>query len=381
MPRIKVILFLLTFIFIFPSCIEPFSLDIGGGNSNEYSVNGQVTDQEGYQTVTISMTSSIDNPSYNPLSNCDVRIIDNNGDVFKLTEFEKGNYRVWMSKESLKNGNSYQLKIITESGIEIVSDFDKMPEAVEIDSVYYKREDIPTSNPQKPIQGIQFYIDVDGKNTNNYYYRWEITETWEHRAAYPKSWYWTGYATIKVDPPDFSRFFCWSTLNIKNTYNLTTKDLAQNKYRMYKLHFVDNQTQRLTYCYSVLVNQFAQSEPAYKYWENLRINSNDQGGLYNTQPIRIIGNLKSTSNPDLTILGFFGASSVSSKRIFARDIENIELYYPDCEPTEPEQFVDFRKGKPQYLYPAGSSLWIVGDGCVECNIFGGTTVKPSYWPY
>jgi hypothetical protein len=364
----------------FSSCIEPFFPNAASPSDAKYVVNGQINDQEGYQTVSVSMSSTLEKPKYNPLSGCTVSILDNQGNVFNLTEFDKGNYRAWIDKEYLKPGNSYKVDVVTSSGVEIVSEYDQMPECPELDSVYYIRKDVPTTDPTKPLQGVQFYVDLNGKSTDSHYYRWDIVETWEHHAKFPKTLYWNTRTIVLTDPPDYSKFYCWTTKRLGNVFTLSTKNLVQNRFNMYQLHFVDNQTQRLTYCYSLLVNQIALSEPAYIYWDKLRVNSSELGGLYEVQPLRVKGNLKSTTNPELEILGFFNASSVKSKRFFFRNIKNLELNYAKCEsrPIEPGEL---NREDPKYLVMTGSGIQIIEDECVECNYWGGSTIKPDYWPY
>ncbi|RPH32785.1 MAG: DUF4249 family protein, partial [Bacteroidales bacterium] len=58
MHLIRYFLFFSILISAFSSCIEPYSLDIGDQANEKYVVFGQITDQEGYQTVLISKTSS-----------------------------------------------------------------------------------------------------------------------------------------------------------------------------------------------------------------------------------------------------------------------------------------------------------------------------------
>lgn len=379
MRQVKYILFWTFLISVFSSCIEPFSPDFRGQSTIKYVVYGEITDQEGYQTVSVSMTSTINKPKYNPLIGCKVKITDDQGNVFNLDETNGGNYRVWMGKEHLNPGSSYQVDVLTQSGVEIVSDFDQMPECPEIDTIYYVRKNVPTTDPEKPLQGIQFYLDLDGRNTNSHFYRWDITETWEHHAAYPKTLYWNGRNFISYNPPDYSMFYCWSTQNVGTIFTLSTKDLVENRFSRFPFHFVDNMTQRLTYGYSLLVKQYALSEPAYIYWDKLRINSNEQGGLYEVQPLRIKGNLKSTTNPNLEILGFFNASPLRTKRIFVRNVENLERYYLICTAGAGPIIID----EPKYLVPSegGRGSHTVEDVCVECNVYGGTNVKPDYWPY
>lgn len=379
-PRLNYILFLCVQISILSSCIDPYFPSFDNRTKAKYVVYGQITDQEGYQTISISKTSTVSSPKYNPVSNCIVKIIDIQGNIFTLNEYDPGSYRVWMSKEQLSPDNSYQVQIQTETGIKIESEFDQMNDSPELDSVYYIREDIPTSNPEKPLQGIQFYIDVDGRNINSHYYKWEIEETWEHHAVYPKTLFWNRLTIIKYIPPDYSSFYCWTTQKVKNIFTFSTQNLTQNMFKKHKLHFVDNQTQRLTYCYSILVSQYAISESAYNFWEKLRLNSEEEGGLYNTQPLNAKGNLKSTTNPELEVLGFFCAASVKSKRIFVRNVENLERFYDKCEPAELQKG-DLNKSAILYLMQQDGEFVVLQPQCVICNLFSGTTVKPNFWPY
>jgi hypothetical protein len=382
MNQINKFLYFFISVLVFSSCTDLINPNLGGSNLAKYVVDGQITNQEGYQTVAVSMTSPLNDTEYSPLSFCEVKIIDNLGNEFMLVEspINKGHYSAWIAQEYLNPGNSYQVNIQTPSGVEIVSDFDQMSECPKIDSVYYILKDIPTTDPKKTFQGLQFYIDFVKESTNSNYYRWEIIESWEHHAVYPKTIYFNEKGKMVIGYPDYSRFYCWSTQSVSNIFTLSTENLPHTIFRMNPLHLVDNQTQRLTYCYSILVNQFAISKPAYKFWNNLRINNNEQGGLYSTQPLRIKGNLKSTTNPELEILGFFGAASVSSKRIFVQDVENLDVLLPDCIPPHlPNPPPAGEKYK--YMIEIDGSYLVLKDECVECDVQGGTTVKPDFWPY
>lgn len=153
------------------------------------------------------------------------------------------------------------------------------------------------------------------------------------------------------------------TGDIKNIFTLSTKNFSENKYRHYPLHFVDNySSQRLRYGYSLLLRQYSLSEAALAYWEKVRTNYSDQGGLYTRLPLKIKGNLRNLSHPDEPVLGFFGASEVKSKRIFVGKIEGLAIEYLDCDP-------------PVALGPKPEP------GCYNCKLEGGTNIKPSFWPY
>jgi hypothetical protein len=155
---------------------------------------------------------------------------------------------------------------------------------------------------------------------------------------------------------------------------------------MLPLHFVDNYSPRLMYGYSLLINQFALSEAAYSYWDQLRINNSEQGELYQKQPLSIAGNLHNNTNPDQKILGFFGASSVKSRRIFVNHIDDIDVHQINyCRPET------LRIGGLRAIHPSDYPAFLVGSedsyslirlrqSCVDCMSLGGTTFKPDFWP-
>jgi len=137
------------------------------------------------------------------------------------------------------------------------------------------------------------------------------------------------------------------------------------------------------YGYSLLVKQYALTESAYSYWEQLRINSNEQGGLYSKQPLAIKGNLRNVKHPDQPVLGFFSASSMKSKRIFIRNVEDLVLDFESyCTPEENLNFKDVTPQEyPLYFLITGHGLYGLSLACYDCIYMGGVNIKPSYWPY
>jgi hypothetical protein len=373
----------LTCTIVITSCIEPYFPTFSRSQTNKYVVIGQVLDIEGYQTVKISLTSQLENPTSIPLTDCSTKITDSRGKEYLLTEYEPGSYRVWMNSSDLTPGVEYKLNIVTPAGVNIVSEFDKMNECPNVDSVYYEREDLPTKSTSVFIQGIQFYIDLNATNTDTRYFRWDIEETYEIHAEYPKEWYYDG-SLKRIVPPDYSNFVCWRTQKVKNVFTLSTQNLKVNSYKQHPLHFVDNTSSRLIYCYSLLIEQYSLSEQAYSYWEQLRINSNETGGLYEKQPLPMTGNLKNLTNPDEQILGMFYASSIKKRRIFVNHVDNLTIDYQSyCSPQilvnglrdiEPREY-------PGYLIFINHAPLLLQEFCVDCRSYGGVTTKPDYWPY
>jgi len=372
------------FIFlILPGCIESYVPGIKEDGQEIYVVSGEVTDLPGYQYLTVSLASSVSDPKYMPAGFCSATIEDDKGNSFHLEEYEPGKYRVWMDQQYLSSGTSYHVQVKTPTGEHIQSDFDRMPGNSIIDSIYYQRKEMYLSNSGMNVNGLQFYVDFHSDDTENRYFRWVADETWEHHAPYPRVYYYDG--TIhKVWPPDYSLQICWSTKPDGHIFTLSTSNLVSNSYRMFPVHYVDNTTDRLYIKYSVLLSQYSLSPAAFVFWEQLRINSDKQGGLYETQPLPVEGNIHNVSFPDKKVIGFFGASSVTQKRIFVDGIRDMEI--PDgayCSPEE--RGVGGWKNFETWEYP----IYFIYDlfliktlqkSCVDCRALGGSLVKPEFWP-
>jgi len=372
---------------VITSCITPYQPDISPEAVNKYVVFGQVNDNSEYHTVTISMASPVSDPQYIPVSGCAVRISDDKRNQFTMQESpaEPGVYRVYIDSQYLTPGKAFKIDISTPDGTAIESDFDRMPPCPEVGEVYYEFDEIISEFTGQPEKGIRFYTDLDAGDIQSRFFLWNVTETWEYRVDYPREWYYDG-TVHHIYPPDYSRKVCWSTERIKEIYTLSTANLDANRYTKYPLNFVSSKTSRLIYGYSLLIEQSALSEEAYSYWDQMRINSTGLGGLYDRQPLSITGNLHDKTDPDKEVLGFFGASSVKSKRICISSVPDLPIEYVGyCTP------VPLKYGFSEIL-PSDYPAWLMGDkeryymillsdDCVDCLYYGGSNVKPDFWPY
>ena len=315
-----------------------------------------------------------------------VSILDNHGKSYNGTEFEDGKYKVRIPREYLSVGNSFRLEIETVAGAKLVSEFEELLNCPDIDSVYFIREDKPTNDPEVFIEGIQFYLNLDAPDSGNTYYKFDVEETWEYHSYLPLEWYFDGKTLHHIIPRDHSNQVCWSTEMINDIFILNTAELQSNAFKQFPLHFVDNTTQRLVYMYSILVRQYAISEQAHIFWDQLRMNNLEQGGLYDTQPLTVQGNLENQTNPDQSVLGYFKVSSVKTKRIFVKDVPDLEIrFQPNCSPSVlryglieliPEDYE-----YPVYLYINNSGIMnLLTPECIFCELSGGSTTRPDYWP-
>jgi hypothetical protein len=380
MRRIKYILIILI-VALFSACIKTYEPEIVSNDFSNYVVSGRVTSQEGFQYVSVSKTTPLNTYTENPVSDCIVTILDEKSNAFHCEEYEAGKYRVWMNKSSLKIGTSYMLNVETNEGERLVSDYVEMLSVGDIDAVSYERKNMPILFSVLPdsIKGIQFYIDVHGDNQDSKFYKIELSETWEYRVDQPMKIMYDGTEVHYYDPPDSSRMICWRTINISNLFLVSAEYLSNNEYRE-PINFVSNKTQRLKYLYSLNINQYSLTKDTYTYWEQLEKNNSQNGGLYVSQPIKIQGNICDFNNPEKFVLGMFYATDVVTKRIFVKDVENLENDAPKCAvvPLRGGLYSLSIDDYPAYLT---SSLYgLLTLPCTDCLRMGGTTNKPDFWP-
>lgn len=372
------------FLILTTGCIEPFTPTINE-NQRLLVIEGQITDQAGFQYIYISRTSPYNDPQIMPEPGCYVEVVSDRGNIFQFHENVPGKYQRWMNQGSLVPGTLYKMRVITGDGNEYQSDFNILPPPCPpIDDLYYEIETLETNDPEFPLQGIQFYIDVDPHDDIERKFRWELVETWEYEAANLIQYYYDGALHPMADPWRFFR--CWKTDKIHTIYAKSTQHSADNKIKKYPLNYVSNQSNRLRIRYSLLVKQYSLSDEAFEYWYQLQKQSQESGGLYETQPAQVTGSIYNVDDPEELVLGYFNVSSVAEKRIFVD--ENFPFRTPgtDCEldtigPENPfYRYVPF----PIYLI----SLSPMGQGppygtgrgmCFDCRKGGGITEKPSFW--
>ena len=369
------------------SCIEPFEPVIKE-TREVLVINGKITDQPGIHVVEISRSTPYNEPFYQPVGGCVVTVTDENGDMILFMERELGKYSADIPGSFLAVGKAYSLQVYTPDQKEYWSDYDTLLACPPIDTIYYEVETRETSDPNFTLGGIQFYIDMTGKPTDSRYFMWQMEETWEYWAALFGQYIWWGGPVIKFHSNELYK--CWKTYPIGEIFTETTRNLSKNALTRNSLNFVSNETDRLKVIYSLLVKQQSLTRRSYVYWEKMKAQSSETGGLYEIQPSSAIGNIYNISDPDEVVLGIFYATQQRTKRIMVNNVrgENdpfeFKIPYLTCEWEN--AIGTFQSGGdfPYYLKSAnltgyGPPYMTADQICFDCRIRGGINVKPDYW--
>ena len=365
-------------------CVDLYDPEIDD-TQESLVVEALITDQEGWQVVYLSRSSPLNEKETYTETAAYVSLSDDLGRSTDFMELDPGAYYAWMSADQLGTGINYWLNVVTSNGEVYESEPEMFPSpSPAIDKVYWEYEESGTSDRNESVNGIRFYLDVEGEADQGRNYRWELVETWEYYAANPIHHYYDG---ILHEWPDTSSYYtCWNTEKIGQIYTATTRNAESNTITGFPLHYVSEESHRLSSRYSLQVLQYSLNDAAFDYWRRIEEQNQESGGIYEKQPEFISGNMHNMDRQDEPVLGFFNLCPVSEMRIFLDSIP--ELSYPEIDCTlevimHPESkpawmpipffLVSFNPTRDGPPYGVGTDL------CFDCREGGGTIIKPEFW--
>lgn len=369
--------FTIALILVISGCIEPYYFSDRNNDSRPLVIYGLLTDKAGESFIEVSLSANPGSPSHNPVSGCDVLLVSDKGIEYQYIETFGGRYEKYFNEGDMDINSSYKIRVsVPDRGI-YESEFSKFQASPSITDIYGERNDIAEYDGTDTIRGVQFYVDIEGTEEQGKYQRYQVIETWEDFSPFVIDAFYDGQLHIERDA---SLSHCYNTTAVNTIFTLSTEPLTENIYKGMKLQYVDNTTQRLKYKYTFLLRQLTISEEAYIFWESLKQNNQNSGGLYETQPINIKGNIRKV-NGEEQVLGFFELASIKEKRYYTD--ENFGMHFNlsfECALVELAMgFTPFEEDYPQYLSIVNGQLWTAHKICYDCRLRGGTLEKPDFW--
>ncbi|NRF38525.1 DUF4249 domain-containing protein [Pedobacter foliorum] len=363
------------------SCKKPYTPEVITKDVNYLVVEGFINAGGDSTIITLSRTSNLTDTQSKPELHAIVVVEGDDNKTYNIGEKGNGKYGEWALP--IGNPTKYRLKIITTNGNIYLSDFVEPKISPKIDDISW---DI------KP-DGLQINASSHDVNNNSRYYRFEYDQTWQFVSNYFSSIILKGDKLVKRNPDTEDIYSCFgndhsSQITVASTARLTNDILSKAP-----ILFIRSNEEKLSIKYSILLKQYTMSEKEYKYWETLKKNTENLGSIFDPQPSFVLGNLKCTNNPDEKVLGYIGAGSASTKRIFIdkaelpQTWEKEELFTCKLDSLHISEtgviFNNPNKATPVYAVYGFKGFveayYVSSVFCVDCTTRG-TKTKPNFWP-
>ncbi len=279
---------------------------------------------------------------------------------------------------TLVEGESYMLFIETQDGHIFESQYEKYLLSPPVEEITYNYETWETDETGEATDGYRFYISTLSEEEDPLYLRWTLDATYSYIVPYDASYYWTGSALI--DTTNAGLRLCYMDEEIKGIFTGTSEGMAINRVANAPLHGVSRYGDRLQMKYSLHVQQLRISSSAYRFWNDLKSLLYETGGLYETVPFRLTGNISCVSHDDLSVAGLFEIAGISETRIFVPHPGDFRVVTDRCIPDTIKTFEWVQLPPGAWIMGEPESALITADeACFDCTVKGGYTVEPPFW--
>ncbi|UOR05907.1 DUF4249 domain-containing protein [Hymenobacter aerilatus] len=374
---------LLSLLLWLAGCVEPFEPDVVSSPQSYLVVEGLIN-LRGVTTVRLSRTRELSATASPVEAQASVAIEDQAGTRYPLTEQMPGTYT--SASLTLDASRQYRLRLRTAVGREYASELVQGKLTPPIDRLSWALE----------RNGVQLYLDAHDDANATRYYRWTYHETWEFRSPYTSQFELVNGAMV---PRTEDIRQCWRSDSSTVILQSSTARLSQDVVSKFPLKLLPSNSDKLRFRYSILVQQYAQSQEEFTYWETLRRNTESLGTLFDPLPTLLTGNVRSLSDASELVLGYVGASSMTERRLFIAaselpaDSRFLTGYENLCDQPDTVAALDPRTLTASFsavrlplweVYSLPPANALIGYArafafCADCR-FRGTNVKPDFWP-
>lgn len=340
---------------IWMSCVDRVDLSLPASEL-PLIIDGMITDQPGPYAVRLSRAFPVDGVghSYNGVTGAVVAIADNTGAVDTLTEFSPGYYLTTFLQGVV--GRTYQLKVTTESGMNLESTLETMPPAGTIDSLYV---DYTSRENSEGVleEGFNVYLDATAAAGSSLRIRWKFNGTYQVTTN-PST-----LTTSTVDPvsgllvtgplpcaASCECCTCWVPEKEKAPLLANNTFLGATHVNGIFIRYIPITDYTFNNMYHVEITQMEVSQPVYDFYKAVEGQVDNANSLFQPPFFELKGNITPTNSSSL-VVGVFSAVALTKKSIF---IDKTDI---------PHAFI-----APE----------IVAD--CRSVAFGSSTTKPPFWP-
>lgn len=390
-------------------CKKPYNPPVITAPNQYLVIEGAISSGSDSSFIKLSRTVNVSSKGVsNPELNARITIEGDQNISYPMTEIGNGKYVC--AGLNLDNAHQYRLHIETAGNKEYLSDYVKVLDSPPIDSISYDTQGTPQG------AGLNIYANTHDQANNIRYYRWEYQEAWEFHSAFESHYKSNGDTVLMRDDQNDEIYTCWqgdtsSTIVLGSSAKLSQAVIVKNP-----IVSIASSDEKVSVEYSILVKQHALSADAYKFYANLKKNTEQLGSIFDAQPSEISGNIHCVTTPSEPVIGYLCIGKTSSQRIFISKgqlpIWKTESIYAGCELlldyvnelgccyymakdqkgntiNQVNIFINYHQpGSIGYLYIPVSAIEIpahppVGytaatKECTDCTLRG-TNKKPAFW--
>ena len=277
----------------------------------------------------------------------------------------------------------YRLSISVPGRGEFVSEFKPVMISPPIDEITWS---IAPDSTYANVE-VTTHNDQEGK----LYCKWNYTENWESNAVFIPVLDFNPNTNIlrALEIEEIAeRSYCFSEAVSSDIRIANTEKLAENIISKTVVKHIANTDLRASGLYAISVTQKALDKDGYQYWETLKRNIGETGGIFSAQPTELVGNIRSVTNENEKVVGYISVST-SAKMMAFIDWGSTGFFKTECVyftmKIDPKYFIKelkthFYNGyRPVFMPETGELLYISTLQCTDCRSYSNST-KPDFWP-
>jgi hypothetical protein len=315
---VKYLVFL-CFLPLIYACVSLYDPELKSG-VQRLVVESHLTTQNQFQYVYLTYDSGYNSEETNfkfLVRKAKVSVQDDQGKVYQFFDEippsdqiktpEGYNYRS-VDKFKVEFGRKYTLKIETIDGRKYESSQEMALPVPKITKTYSEFKIAP---PPRSVAGnFTVFIDTKDAAESANFYMWRAKHV--KQINYCREWYIFGQGGGTTQAfVDRCCQPCYETQVCRDCYEVANDRLINGN--TLSKQYVATVPFSETKPYYLVISQFSLNENAYKYWNALKKQSKNSGGLFDATPQSLQSNIKNSINPQEQVLGYFTVSDVQDE--------------------------------------------------------------------
>jgi hypothetical protein len=385
MPKLHNVFYLLLLSLL--CCKKPYNPPASSTPNSYLIVEGFINSGNDSTVIMLSKTVQLTGKTtYNPVLGATVTVEGEKTGVYNLLDNTgNGHYNSYTGL-NLSSSQKYHVKIAIGNR-QYVSDFVEVKQTPPIDSLGFN---IQNGN-------VNVYVNAHDATNKTRYYRWDYEETWQFHSKYQSGWMLdTTINALVLRPPEESIYDCYGSDLSSHIVLTSTEKLASDVVYQNSVTQIPLSAEKVETRYSILLKQYAITQEAFEFYQNLQKNTEQLGSIFDAQPSQLSGNIHCLTDPSELVVGFITANNAQTKRIYIShsQIPDVTLNYPyDCELDTArnavvqglliERPVNFIPVQLLFSNPATTPPTSIGylyssKECIDCTLRG-TKQAPPWW--